>query len=37
MRAADVVGVTAVARDGKVWVSFELADGFTPEVHDAIS
>jgi hypothetical protein len=34
--AADVVRVTSVARDGKVWVSFELSGAFTPEVQDAI-
>lgn len=34
--AADVVHVISLARDGKVWVSFELSDGFTPEVRDAI-
>src|SRR5713226_8803065 len=36
LAAADVVRVTSVARDGKVWVSFELSDAFTPEVQDAI-
>ena len=34
--AADVVRVTSLAREGRVWVSFELADGVTPEVRDAI-
>ena len=34
--AADVVRVTPLARDGKVWVSFELTDAFTAEVRDAI-
>ena len=34
--AADVVRVTSLARDGKVSVSFELADAFTAEVRDAI-
>jgi hypothetical protein len=34
--AADVVGVTSVARDGKVWVSFVLSGAVTPEVRDAI-
>jgi hypothetical protein len=36
LAAADVVRVTSVARDGKVWVSFELSDAFTSEVRDAI-
>lgn len=35
LAAADV-RVTPVVRDGKVWVSFGLADGFTAEVRDAI-
>ena len=34
--AADVVRVTSLARDGRVWVSFELSDGYTPEVRDAV-
>ena len=34
--AADVVRVSSLARDGKVWVSFELSDGFTPEVRDVV-
>ena len=34
--AADVVRMTSLARDGKVSVSFELADAFTAEVRDAI-
>ena len=34
--AADVVRVTSLARDGKVWISFDLADAFTAEVRDAI-
>lgn len=33
--AADM-RVTPLARDGHVWVTFELADGLTPEVRDAI-
>ncbi len=36
LMAADVVRVTSMARDGKVWVSFELPDGFTPDVRDAV-
>ena len=36
LTAADIVRVNSLARDGKVWVSFELADGFTPDVRDAI-
>jgi len=28
--------VTPIARDGQVVVSFDLSDGFTPEVRDAI-
>lgn len=35
LSAADM-RVTPLARDGHVWVMFELADGFTPEVHAAI-
>lgn len=35
LAAADV-RVTPVVRDGKVWVSFGLADGFTAEVRKAI-
>jgi hypothetical protein len=35
LSAADV-RVTPLARDGRVWVTFELADGFTAEVRDAI-
>src|SRR5438045_3481474 len=34
--AADVVRVASLARDGRVWVSYELSDGYTPEVRDAI-
>jgi hypothetical protein len=30
------LSVTPIARDGQVVVSFELSDGFTPEVRDAI-
>ena len=33
--AADV-RVTPIVRAGRVWVSFGLADGFTPDVRDAI-
>lgn len=35
LAAADV-RVTPLARDGRVWVTFELADGLTPDVRDAI-
>ena len=34
--AAPDVTVTPIARDGRVVVSFDLNDGFTPEVRDAI-
>ena len=34
--AAPDITVTPIARDGNVIVSFDLSDGFTPEVHDAI-
>ena len=34
--AAGAVRVSSLARDGKVWIAFELADGYTPEVRDAI-
>jgi len=30
------LAVTPIARDGQVVVSFDLSNGFTPEVHDAI-
>src|SRR2546426_9027645 len=30
------ITVTPIARDGQVVVSFDLSDGFTPEVRDAI-
>jgi len=30
------LSVTPIARDGQVVVSFDLSDGFTPEVRDAI-
>ena len=30
------LSVTPIARDGQVWVSFELSDGVTSEVQDAI-
>jgi hypothetical protein len=30
------ISVTPIARDGQVVVSFDLSDGFTPEVRDAI-
>ena len=30
------IRVTPIARDGQVVVSFDLSDGFTPEVRDAI-
>jgi hypothetical protein len=39
LRAADGepdITVTPIARDGQVVVSFDLSDGFTPEVRDAI-
>ena len=36
VRAAEVVRVMPLPRDGQVFVSFELADGFTPEVQAAI-
>ena len=36
LAAAEVVHVSSLARDGKVWVSFELQDGFSPEVRDVI-
>jgi hypothetical protein len=39
VRAADPapdITVTPIARDGQVVVSFDLSDGFTPEVRDAI-
>lgn len=36
MRAAPDLSVTPIARDGRVWVSFELTDGFTDDVRDAI-
>src|SRR5688500_17850449 len=35
--AADSIRVLPVARDGAVLVSFDLADGFTPEIRDAIA
>jgi hypothetical protein len=35
--AADSIRVRPVARDGAVLVSFDLADGFTPEIRDAIA
>ncbi len=34
--AADVVRVMPLVRDGQVFVSFELADGFTAEIRNAI-
>ena len=34
--AADVVRVMPLVRDSRVFVSFELADGFTPEILEAI-
>ena len=34
--AAGPVRVLSLARDGKVWISFELAEGYTPEVREAI-
>jgi len=34
--AAEDVTVTPIARDGQVQVSFDLSDGFTPDVRDAI-
>jgi len=39
VRAADAgpdLTVTPIARDGQVVVSFDLSDGYTPEVRDAI-
>ena len=39
VRAADGdpdLTVTPIARDGQVVVSFDLSDGFTPDVRDAI-
>lgn len=39
VRAADVdpdIHVTPIERDGQVFVSFDLSDGFTPDVRDAI-
>lgn len=30
------VRVTPVVRDGRVWVSFGVADGFTPDVREAV-
>ena len=36
LAAAGAVRVSSLARDGKVWITFELADGYTPEVRDAI-
>ena len=30
--AADAVRVSSLVRDGRVWISFELADGYSPEV-----
>jgi hypothetical protein len=39
VRAADVapdIRVTPLERDGQVLVSFDLSDGFTPDVRDAI-
>jgi hypothetical protein len=33
--ASDVI-VTPIARDGQVQVSFDLSDGYTPDVRDAI-
>jgi hypothetical protein len=34
--AAMDIAVTPIARDGQVVASFDLSDGFTPEVRDAI-
>jgi hypothetical protein len=36
LSAADGLRVMPLVRDGRVLVSFELADGFTPEVYEAI-
>jgi len=36
LQAAGDVIVTPIARDGQVQVSFDLSDGFTPDVRDAI-
>jgi hypothetical protein len=36
IHAGPDLSVMPIARDGQVWVSFELTDGFTDEVRDAI-
>lgn len=37
LTAAEIIRVTSIARDGRILVSFEMKDGFTGDIQDAIS
>jgi hypothetical protein len=37
LAAAEIIRVTSIARDGRILVSFEMKDGFTRDIQDAIS
>jgi hypothetical protein len=37
LAAAEIIRVTSIVRDGRILVSFEMKDGFTDDIQDAIS